>query len=125
MKGKILIAFFVTLSLAACAGTGADYEPIVDGPKGPKYSGDLASCQKLAKERKYINPDVKTGAVVGASIYGVLGAVITGDVEGAVAGAGLGALAGGGEEAYKVKNQRRSIVISCMQQRGYRVMRLQ
>ena len=40
-----------TLSLAACANTGAAYTPIVDGPRGAKYTQDIAECRHLAEER--------------------------------------------------------------------------
>ncbi len=69
----LLPAFF--LLLPAYTSTGANYQPIVDGPTGYAFSSDLSQCKQLAEKRKYLNDDVKTQAVAGAVVGGVIGAI--------------------------------------------------
>lgn len=113
----------VALGLTACAGSGANYQPIVDGPVGANYSADLSDCQTLATQRKYVNADTKNDALIGAGIGGVLGLLEKGDdLENAAAGALVGGLLGGGSTAYEARGQRKDIVRNCMSGRGYRVV---
>ena len=106
------------LGLAACANTGANYTPIVDGPKNSAFYADLSACQTLATERGYLNDDTKGDALLGAALGALVGAV-DGDVLG---GAVVGGAAGTAAGAYKAKDERKSIVVSCMQNRGHQVV---
>jgi len=112
--------FAICALLAACAGTGADYRPVVDRP-GPNFENDLHDCQQLATQRDYVNGDSATTTAVGAGGGAVLGLLTN-----SWTGAGVGALVGGAGGAtvggLDAKNDRKSIVIKCMQGRGYNVL---
>ncbi|WP_417452086.1 glycine zipper family protein [Kordiimonas sp.] len=117
MKTVIWIAAG-TLALTACANTGADYRPIVDGPVSASYSTDLAACQAVAKKRSYLNDDTKGDGVLGAAIGAVLGAFDGNIVEGAI----VGGVSGLGAGAYKAKDERKDVVVDCMRGRGHKVV---
>ena len=52
MKQSVLMTVIASgLMVTACAGGGADYAPIVDGPRSAAYQADLLACQSLARER--------------------------------------------------------------------------
>lgn len=118
--GKLLVTSGVMLTLLGCANTADNYEPIVDGPKGRVFQQDLAACQSLAKQRSYVNGDVKTGALIGATLGLLAGS--GGDRDDMVGGALGGALIGGGGEALEARDERKDIVVECMRQRGHRVV---
>ncbi|MEL6688376.1 MAG: glycine zipper family protein [Pseudomonadota bacterium] len=107
--------------ITGCASSGAAYQPVVDGPKGPAYQADLQDCQQLAETRQYDNADVRTSATVGAGIGGLIGAV-DGGVGEAAAGAVIGGLFGGGGEALETREERKEIVKNCMVGRGHNVV---
>ena len=109
------------LFITACASTGADYQPIVDGSTGPAYQADLQDCQQLAQTRQYDNGDVRTSAAVGAGIGGIIG-LADGGVGDAVGGALIGGLIGGGSETFETREERKEIVMNCMIGRGHRVV---
>ncbi len=120
MPKKFIVMAACAALLSACAGTGAEYRPVVDRP-GPNYEADLADCQKLATQRDYVNGDSATDTAVGAGGGAVLGLLTN-----SWAGAGVGALVGGAGGAtvggLGAKDDRKSIVIKCMQGRGYKVL---
>lgn len=125
MKNVFLPVMLVLgLAVAGCANTGAKYEPINDGPKAAGYAGDLSECQALATERSYVNGDMKTDAVIGAGIGAIAGLADddVSDTEGIIAGAIVGAVAGGAANMPETQEQRRQIVIECMQGRGHPVV---
>ena len=125
MKNVFLPVMLVLgLAVAGCANTGAKYEPISDGPKAAGYAGDLSDCQNLATERSYVNGDMKTDAVIGAGIGAIAGLADddVSDTEGLIAGAIVGAVAGGAATMPETQEQRRQIVIECMQGRGHPVV---
>lgn len=119
-KSRLTVASAAAL-LTACANTGADYSPIVDGPKDVSYTQDLAECQGLAKQRSYTNGDVKSDAALGAGIGAIAGGIDEG-VEGAVGGLLLGGLIGGGGRAYETQDERKEIVVECLKGRGHNVV---
>ena len=110
--------------LVGCANSGAKYDPVADGPVSAAYEADLASCQSLATDRGYMNDDTKTDAAIGAGIGALAGLADddVSDAEGAIAGAVVGAIAGGGAAMLETREQRRRIVIECMQGRGHPVV---
>lgn len=122
MKPTIALTLAVSLSLAGCAGSGADYVPVSDGPRDVGFASDLADCRDVAKQRSYINADTKTDTLIGALIGGLVG--LTGDqaLGGAVVGTTIGAAAGAGGGALKVRQERKHIVVECMRQRGHSVV---
>jgi len=92
------IAFFAAGSvclIAGCTGTGAEYEPVVDGSRGAQYQSDLAACQSLSETKSLMNPETKTQATLGAVVMGAA-AGLDDDAGGDRLGSALGgALLGG------------------------------
>lgn len=109
-----------TTLLSGCFATGAQHRPIVDGGDLANYETDLAQCQQVAEQREYVNEDTKTDALIGAVIGALAG--IGESKEATLGGAAVGALLGGGERAYETIEERKRIVIRCMQGRGYNVV---
>ena len=62
---RALMSVVVLGLCSGCAGTGASYIPIIDGPKDSFFRTDLGACQQLAMERDVLNPDTKTDALIG------------------------------------------------------------
>lgn len=117
---KHLIALPAVFIVAACANTGANYHPIVDGQPAASFQSDLAACQTLARNQRQFDKQTVGSAVLGAGTGAVLGEV---DADGdALGGAIFGALAGGAAGAIKASEQRQAIVIECLRGRGHRVV---
>ncbi|HEX9465113.1 MAG TPA: hypothetical protein VGB82_21130 [Alphaproteobacteria bacterium] len=117
----------VALGLSACAGGGADYQPVVDmrGHTDAAYDRDIAACQQTARAARN-NTNVAEDAGMGAAGGAAVGAV-AGAIGGApLLGAGVGALAGlgigGGLEESKTENREERIVKNCMRGRGYTIL---
>lgn len=109
-----------TIALSGCFATGAQHRPIVDGGDLANYETDLAECQHVAEQREYVNEETKTDALIGAVIGALAG--IGESKEDTIGGAAVGALIGGGAQAYQTIDERKKIVIRCMQGRGYNVV---
>lgn len=112
---KRIFILTLALALAGCAGTGANYVPLIDqqSSRSGNYAQDLADCQRYAAQRA----DAATGAVVGAVAGAILGAILGG---GRVTrfGAAAGALQGASESS----GNQQAIVSRCMAGRGYTVL---
>lgn len=120
---KLASIVWVTLTLSACGASGAKYSPIVDGPTGGAFTSDLADCRSLSETRPYLNDDVKSEAAAGAVVGAVIGALDESDsLEGAIAGAIVGGAVSAGGRAWETREERKEIIISCMGQRGHRVV---
>lgn len=70
-RSVLLALTAVTLLLTACAGGGAAYQPIIDGPLSANYTADIAGCRQVAESRSYNNSDTRTGALIGAGLLGL------------------------------------------------------
>ena len=116
-----LILLLIVVFLAGCGHSAARYRPIVDGEWTAQYESDLIACQALATKRSYANDDVKTHALVGLAAGAVIGGLSEG-IEGALGGAAIGGGLGAGARAWEVREERKRIVMSCMRQRGHRVV---
>lgn len=117
---KYLILIPAALSLAACADSGANYQPILDGPQTIAFQADLEACQTLARNQNQFDKDTVGAAVLGAGAGAVLGQVD--DAGDALGGAIVGALAGGAAGAVNASEQRQAIVIECLRGRGHAVV---
>lgn len=116
----IALALIATPLIAACADSGANYQPILDGPVTAAYQADLASCQSLARNQNQLDQETLGAAVLGAGAGALLGEV---DDDGdALGGAVVGALAGGAASAVDVSERREAIVVECLRGRGHRVV---
>lgn len=110
------------LILGACADTGANYTPIVDGSKNPGFASDLGACQSLAANQRQYDDETKAAAVLGAGVGALAGLAEGGDAEDAIGGAIAGALIGGVAGGVEAQDKKKNIVIACMRGRGHRVV---
>ncbi len=112
--------------IAGCAGTGAEYQPIVDGPVGAAYQSDLAQCRELSRSKTLINPETKTQAALGAAVMGAAAGLddeADGDRLGsALGGALLGGLLGTAGGATETHFERQDIINDCLKGRGHAVV---
>ncbi|WP_424926506.1 glycine zipper family protein [Amaricoccus tamworthensis] len=119
MKPTYLAALFPVL-LAACSGTGSDYQPITDGTRAASWDSDLTACQTLARNQGQFDDETAGAAAMGAGAGALLGAM---DDDGdALGGALVGAVAGGAAGAVSANDRRQSIVTECMRGRGHNVV---
>lgn len=106
--------------VAACADSGANYTPILDGPPSATFQSDLAACQALARNQRQFDQETAGAAVLGAGAGALLGAA---DDDGdALGGAVAGALAAGAAGAINASERREAIVVECLRGRGHRVV---
>ena len=118
MKHLLLIP--AALTVAACADSGANYRPILDGQPTVAFQSDLAACQTLARNQNQFDQETVGASVLGAGAGAVLGEV---DDEGdALGGAIVGAIAGGAAGAVNASERREGIVVECLRGRGHRVV---
>lgn len=114
--------YFVLLPalLAACADSGANYAPILDGAPTASYESDLAACRAIARNQKHFDQETAAAAVLGAGAGALLGAA---DEEAdAAGGAVAGGLAGGTAGAVNASDRRQAIVVECLKGRGHPVV---
>lgn len=114
------LAFVFPAALAACADSGANYTPILDGPPTAAFQSDLAACQTLARHQRQFDQETAGAAVLGAGAGALLGAAD--DASDAASGAIAGALAGGVAGALKASERREAIVLQCLRGRGHPVV---
>lgn len=127
LNKKQLVAIVMglgTVSLGGCANTGAAYQPIVDGPMGPKYTQDVSDCRGLAEQRKLLNGNSKQTALLAAGLTGL--AILADDKKNDLGEALLGAVVGGalgaGAGAMETQDERQEMMKNCMAGRGHRVV---
>ena len=108
------------LVLSACAESGANYTPILDGAPSAAFQSDLSACQTLARNQRQFDQETDAAAVLGAGTGALLGEL---DDEGdALGGAVAGALVGGIAGAVDASERRQAIVLNCLRGRGHRVV---
>jgi hypothetical protein len=117
----------ILLGLSACAGSGADYRPVVDmsGHTPVAYDRDAAACQQTARAARNdsnIAEDAGLGAAGGAGVGVVAGAIGGAPLLGAGVGALAGLVGGGGYEEAKTENREERIVKNCLRARGYTIL---
>lgn len=124
MKPAFPILLCATALVAACADSGANYTPILDGPDTPAFQADLAACQELARSQKQFDQETMGAAALGGIAGAALGAAddSMSDAEGIFGGLIVGTLAGGAAGAVSASDRRESIVLECLRGRGYRVV---
>ncbi|MEX5728226.1 hypothetical protein Ga0609869_001579 [Rhodovulum iodosum] len=121
-KLKHLFAIPLIASVAACATSGANYQPIVDGPIGPNYSNDLAYCQALASQQGAFDNNTAAAAATGAAAAGGTTAVLNNKGTNVRDAALVGAAAGVAASALQQQKNKEAIVRNCMRGRGYNVV---
>ncbi len=107
---------------SACANTGANYQPVIDGPVGPNYSADLAACQSLAASQPAIDGSTAGAAAAGAAGAAATSAIINDSSSDIGRAAAAGAVLGAGANAIQRNQNRETIVRNCMRGRGYNVV---
>ena len=116
----ILAPLALATLLGACANSGANVEPILDGAPTALFQSDLSACRALARDQRQLDRETAGAAAIGAGIGGVLGEA---DDDGdALGGAVAGALAGGIAGAVDATERREAIVKNCLRGRGHRVV---
>ncbi|MFY0622824.1 MAG: glycine zipper 2TM domain-containing protein [Pelagimonas sp.] len=122
MRLQILTVSSVITLISACTAP-VDRPLTVDGPRAFGYDADYAACYNLASG--FTDGTPREGATTGAVLGGIVGALDASDgdkIEGAVVGAAAGALIGSAEAHEKLTEERRDVLIRCMQNRGHRVV---
>ncbi|MBK0327044.1 glycine zipper family protein [Rhodobacteraceae bacterium F11138] len=120
MKPMLIAALASTALLAACAGKGANVDPILDGAPTAQFQSDLAACRGLARSQSQLDHQTMTTAALGAGVGGVLGGV---DDDGdALGGAVAGALAGAAAGVSEANDTRADVVLNCLRGRGHAVV---
>lgn len=120
-KGLLVTVVFVSL-MSGCTSlqTGANHRPIVDGGNLENYEQDVAECQALARQRGYLNDETQADAAIGAIIGAIAGS--GGDRGDILGGAIVGGAVGASGSAIDARTERRNIVITCMEKRGYQTV---
>jgi len=108
--------------LVACANSGANYQPVIDGPVGPNYGADLAACQSLAASQPAIDGSTAGAAAIGAGVAGASSVIINDNSDNLGEAAAVGALVGATGNAIQKNQQKEAIVRNCMRGRGYNVV---
>ena len=115
IRMKVTIAIFSTLPLlAACAGTGASYEPKLAFAPKPGYEQDLQICRDLARRESIWNDETRTEALVSAGLGALVGAADSNAGAGLLVGSATGAASG----ALNTRHTRKEILLECLRQRG-------
>jgi hypothetical protein len=117
----------IALGLSACAGSGADYRPVVDmsGHSHVAYDRDAAACQQTARAARNNTDtaeDAGMAAVGGGAVGAVAGAIGGAPLLGAGVGLLAGAVGGGGYEEATTENREERIVKYCVHARGYTIL---
>ena len=116
----VYLTVFLPVLMSACADSGANYTPILDGAPTAGYASDLADCRALARNQRQFDQETAGAAVLGAGAGALLGAA---DEDGDAAGGAIaGALAGGVAGAVNAGERRQAIVIECLRGRGHAVV---
>lgn len=117
---KLIVAILIS-SLVGCAG--ANYIPVIDsrGVNQQQYYTDLAECQRFATQRASAGEQAAVGAAVGAGI-GLLFAILLKDRRAQGQYMAAGALGGASGGAVRGETDQRTIIKTCMQNRGYSVL---
>lgn len=116
---KTLSIILIAAMLTGCAGTGANYTPIVDQPND-NYQSDLAECQAHANRVMSAGEGAMAGAAGGAILGMLFNAAAGGGFRNE--SAAMGALGGAVGGAARGEQDQRSIISKCLAGRGHRVM---
>lgn len=116
------MALPLIFTIAACANSGANYTPVIDGPVGPNYGNDLAQCQALAASQSTFDNNAGASAATGAGVAAATTAVFNNTGNNVRDAAILGAAAGLTSSAIQGNANKESIVANCMRGRGYNVV---
>ena len=120
---RTLLIIALGTSLAACTTAPVDRPLATDGPRRATFNADLAQCRTIASN--FDDGSVGESATLGAVLGGVFGGLIADDgdrAEGVLIGSAIGGAEGAFEASEKTDDQKRDILIRCMQNRGHAVL---
>ncbi len=119
---KNISALFVIGALAACSNSGANYQPVIDGPVGPNYGADLAACQGIAASQPVADGSTAGAAAIGAGVAATSSVIFNDNGDNLGEAAAVGALVGATGDALQKNQQKETIIRNCMRGRGYNVV---
>jgi hypothetical protein len=119
---RTFIAIPIIALVAGCSNTGANFQPVIDGPVGPNYNQDLAACQNLAARQGAFDSNTAGAALAGAGIAATGTAIFNNRGTNVRDAAAVGALAGVTAGALQQNSNKETIIRNCMRQRGYNVV---
>ena len=114
-----ICALSALITLAACAGP-LDREVQLSGPAGENFIADQSDCQQVAAA--YSDERAQQGTMIGAAAGGIAGAVEHDDLGSALAGAAIGGLIGRLEAESDINEDRRAVMLRCLQNKGHPVV---
>ena len=121
-RTKTLLILPLAGLIAACANSGANYVPVIDGPVGPNYSADLAQCQSLAAQQGTFDSTTGERALAGAGVAAAGTAIVSNTGTNVRDAAVIGALAGATSGALQQQSNKEAIIRNCMRSRGHNVV---
>lgn len=101
-------------------GDGANYTPVIDGPKNDLYYKDLQECRQLAYQvQQQQEAEVAESALIGA----LLGAAIGSDnSDSARDGALIGGVLGGADAISEAYDSGKTVISNCLRNRGHNIL---
>ncbi len=120
---RLIMMMLAGTTLVACGPPPVERALTIDAPRTPQLVQDETECRNIA--RNYDNGNTRWEAGSGAIIGGLAGALDSdsGDVgEGLIAGAAVGAATGAAGAKIENLDDRRVVLMRCMQGRGYSVL---
>ena len=112
----------LVIAVAACANSGANYTPIIDGTLDARYSADLAECQRLAAQQQTVDSSSAGAAAVGAGVAAATTGILDNKGNNVRDAAAVGAILGLTSSALRNTSRQEAIVRNCMSRRGYNVL---
>jgi len=116
---KCLTTRPVFLIVTACAGSEANYQPVLDGSPTAAYQSDLVACQSLARNQNQFDQATLKATGTGAGVGAVIGKL---DGDNPLGGAVAGALAGCVARTVGAGEWREAIIVECLRSRSHRVV---
>ncbi|XDA97513.1 glycine zipper family protein [Sulfitobacter sp. LCG007] len=107
---------------SACATTGANVQPVVDGPVSANYNYDLQQCQQLAASQGVVGGSTGRSAATGAVAGAGTAAIVKNKGNNVRDAALVGALVGVTADQINRNQSKEQIVRNCMRGRGYNVV---
>lgn len=108
--------------VSACANSGSNYTPVIDGAVGPNYNADLQQCQGLAASQATMDASTGRSVATGAGVAAATSVLINDNSNMLGEAAAVGALAGLTSNAVQKNASRETIIKNCMRGRGYNVV---
>lgn len=118
---KLLVIPIVCL-VGACANSGANYTPVIDGAVNANYTADLSQCQALAASGATFDERTAGAVATGAVVGGASSVIWNDNSDNLGQAAAVGAVVGLTSALVEKNAQREAIVKNCMRGRGYNVV---